>query len=46
MKLAHQDCFKIAFPFIVSTATQPLLGAVDTAVIGQLDGVFNRPVFC
>ncbi|WP_261885756.1 MATE family efflux transporter [Vibrio pomeroyi] len=36
MKLTHQDYFKIAFPFIVSTVTQPLLGAVDTAVIGKL----------
>ncbi|MEZ9072302.1 MATE family efflux transporter [Vibrio splendidus] len=36
MKLTHKDYFKIAFPFIVSTVTQPLLGAVDTAVIGQL----------
>ncbi len=36
MKLSHQDYYKIAIPFIVSTVTQPLLGAVDTAVIGQL----------
>lgn len=36
MNLTHRDYFKIAFPFIVSTVTQPLLGAVDTAVIGQL----------
>ncbi|MEZ9654598.1 MATE family efflux transporter [Vibrio splendidus] len=36
MKLTHKDYSKIAFPFIVSTVTQPLLGAVDTAVIGQL----------
>ncbi|CAE6948968.1 MatE [Vibrio sp. B1FLJ16] len=36
MNLTHKDYFKIAFPFIVSTVTQPLLGAVDTAVIGQL----------
>ncbi|CAH0526083.1 MATE family efflux transporter [Vibrio hippocampi] len=36
MTLTHKDYFKIAFPFIVSTVTQPLLGAVDTAVIGQL----------
>ncbi|MEZ9300976.1 MATE family efflux transporter [Vibrio splendidus] len=36
MKLTHKDYSIIAFPFIVSTVTQPLLGAVDTAVIGQL----------
>ncbi|GLR02962.1 MATE family efflux transporter [Vibrio hyugaensis] len=36
MNLTHKDYFKIAFPFIVSTVTQPLLGAVDTAVIGKL----------
>ncbi|MDW6094391.1 MATE family efflux transporter [Vibrio rhizosphaerae] len=34
--LTHKDYLKIAIPFIVSTVTQPLLGAVDTAVIGQL----------
>ncbi len=36
MNLTHKDYFKIAFPFIVSTVTQPLLGAVDTAVVGKL----------
>lgn len=36
MNLTHKDYLKIAFPFIVSTVTQPLLGAVDTAVIGKL----------
>lgn len=36
MNLSHKDYLKIAFPFIVSTVTQPLLGAVDTAVIGTL----------
>lgn len=34
--LTHKDYLKIALPFIVSTVTQPLLGAVDTAVVGQL----------
>ncbi|MGY3569552.1 MATE family efflux transporter [Vibrio paucivorans] len=34
--LTHKDYLKIAFPFIISTVTQPLLGAVDTAVIGKL----------
>lgn len=36
MNLSHRDYFNIAFPFIISTVTQPLLGAVDTAVIGKL----------
>ena len=36
MTLTHKDYFAIALPFIVSTVTQPLLGAVDTAVIGQI----------
>ncbi len=46
MKLTHQDCFKIAFPFVVSTVIPRLLGVVNTAVIDKLGGVFNRPVFC
>ncbi|TKE99427.1 MATE family efflux transporter [Vibrio kanaloae] len=36
MTITHKDYLKIASPFIISTVTQPLLGAVDTAVIGQL----------
>lgn len=35
--LSHRDYFNIAIPFIVATVTQPLLGAVDTAVVGHLD---------
>lgn len=35
-RLTNTDYLKIAIPFIVSTVTQPLLGAVDTAVIGHL----------
>ena len=35
-RLTHGDFLKIAIPFIASTVTQPLLGAVDTAVIGHL----------
>lgn len=34
--MRYKDYFAIAIPFIISTITQPLLGAVDTAVIGQL----------
>lgn len=37
--LTHKDYLKIALPFIVSTVTQPLLGAVDTAAVGQLGAV-------
>ncbi|MGX9522344.1 MATE family efflux transporter [Vibrio mediterranei] len=36
MTISHSDYFKIALLFIISTVTQPLLGAVDTAVIGHL----------
>lgn len=35
--LPHSAYFAIAVPFIISTVTQPLLGAVDTAVVGHLD---------
>ncbi len=36
MTITHKNYSKIAFPFIISTVTQPLLGAVDTAVIGHM----------
>ncbi len=36
MTITPQRLSKNRFPFIISTVTQPLLGAVDTAVIGQL----------
>ncbi|MCM3392664.1 hypothetical protein M3651_09665 [Cytobacillus oceanisediminis] len=32
----HRAFLALAIPLTVSTMTQPLLGAVDTAVIGQL----------
>ncbi|SMP76765.1 multidrug resistance protein, MATE family [Desulfonatronum zhilinae] len=35
--LSHRDYLMIALPFIAATVTQPLLGAVDTAVVGHLD---------
>ncbi len=35
--LTNKDYFNIAVPFIVATVTQPLLGAVDTAVVGHLE---------
>lgn len=34
--LTHGRVFRIAAPIVLSNATVPLLGAVDTAVIGQL----------
>ncbi len=34
--LTHGRVFRIATPIVLSNATIPLLGAVDTAVIGQL----------
>ena len=34
--LTHQRVFRIALPIVLSNATIPLLGAVDTAVVGQL----------
>lgn len=37
MNLSHKNYLTIAVPFIISTVTQPLLGAVDTAVIGKLE---------
>lgn len=34
--LTHQRVLRIAVPIVVSNATVPILGAVDTGVIGQL----------
>ena len=36
MELTHRRILKIAGPIILSNSTVPLLGAVDTAVIGQM----------
>ncbi len=33
----HRNFLHLAIPFTLSTVTQPLLGAVDTAVVGRLD---------
>lgn len=35
--MRYKEYLSIAIPFVISTVTQPLLGAVDTAVIGRLD---------
>jgi MATE family multidrug resistance protein len=34
--ITHRRIFRLAMPIVLSNATVPLLGAVDTAVIGQL----------
>jgi MATE family multidrug resistance protein len=34
--VTHARAFKIAFPVVLSNATVPILGAVDTGVVGQL----------
>ncbi|MFV0563775.1 MATE family efflux transporter [Malaciobacter mytili] len=36
-KITYKEYLAIAIPFVISTVTQPLLGAVDTAVLGRLD---------
>ncbi len=36
MRLKHGEYLAVALPFILSTVTQPLLGSVDTAVVGHL----------
>lgn len=36
MQLTHRRILAIAFPIVLSNATVPLLGAMDTAVIGHL----------
>ena len=35
--LSHKTFLALAVPFTISTITQPLLGAVDTAVVGRLE---------
>ena len=35
-EITHARVARIAVPVVLSNATVPLLGAVDTAVIGQL----------
>ena len=34
--LTHKRVLKIAFPIVLSNATVPILGAVDTGVVGQM----------
>lgn len=36
-QIGHRDVLVIALPIIASNVTQPLIGVVDTAILGQLD---------
>lgn len=36
MQITHRRVLKIAIPIVISNATVPILGAVDTGVVGQL----------
>ncbi|GBH28069.1 MATE family efflux transporter [Burkholderia vietnamiensis] len=36
--VSHRRVLALAFPIVLANLTQPLLGAVDTAVAGHLDG--------
>ena len=36
--ITHKRVLSIALPIVISNATGPILGAVDTGVIGQLGG--------
>lgn len=35
-EITHARVLKIALPIVLSNATVPLLGAVDTGVVGQM----------
>ena len=34
--ITHRGVFRIAYPIVLSNATVPILGAVDTGVVGQM----------
>ncbi|MBU0862640.1 MAG: MATE family efflux transporter, partial [Alphaproteobacteria bacterium] len=36
MTLTHRRVLQIALPVVISNATVPILGVVDTGVVGQL----------
>lgn len=40
IQLTYKDYLKITIPFMLSTATQPILGAVNTAVMGHMTEAF------
>ena len=39
-QLTYKDYLKVTIPFMISTATQPLLGAANTAIMGHMDEAF------
>ena len=39
-QLTYKEYLKVTIPFMLSTATQPLLGAVNTAVMGHMSEAF------
>lgn len=38
--LTYKDYLKVTVPFMISTATQPLLGAANTAIMGHMDAAY------
>ena len=36
-RLTYKDYLKVTIPFMISTATQPLLGVANTAIMGHMD---------
>ena len=36
-RLTYKDYLKVTIPFMISTATQPLLGLANTAIMGHMD---------
>ena len=36
-RLTYKDYLQVTVPFMISTVTQPLLGAVNTAIMGHMD---------
>ena len=38
--LTYTDYLKVTIPFMISTATQPLLGAANTAIMGHMDAAY------
>ena len=39
-QLTYKDYLKVTVPFMISTATQPLLGAANTAIMGHMDEAY------
>lgn len=45
--ISHKMFLNLMIPFVLSTITQPLLGAADIAVVGKLNDMsyFNRNTY-